>query len=194
MKQWDNIWGLWQELKVPSIQTKEFIIGGHTVNSPWFSIKEKEQIYFDRPVRSTAYHIAVHLKGKEEELIAAYKLYAYITYFDFYSFLDDPIEFGMKKYNEKLDGWWHPNARIVLPDYSERFVDYDAREKDWKRIVTDAAETWRQLAKEWEIIIIPNFMDQDSEKYKEFKDYSNKAYEEIEYQKYLELKKKFENK
>jgi hypothetical protein len=194
MKEWNKIWELWKECNVPSIQTRKFVIGKNVIDRPWYFIERKEQIFFpENPILDTANHLAVSLKGKNLELIAAYKILAFLRYYNSQWILSGPLSHAMQKYEKQTYNWWNANARYVIPPCkNDNYSGDKFHEGDWKKIVLQAAETWKHIAKEWEIIIIPDFMDSMSEEYLAYKEYSKKIYEEREYQKYLRLKEKYE--
>jgi hypothetical protein len=197
MKQWDQIYEFWNKLEVPEVKIIDFETGINTIDSPWFSIQEKKQVnYLENPMRETAYHLCICLKDKNPELIAAYKILAYLWSNRQKDLLYDSLSFAMKKYNERTNSWWSLNAVYILP-YCNTLHNSDFRiskltDKDWDKIVTNAAKEWTAIANEWAIIRIPKFMDRDSDEYKLFETYSESVHEQREYQEYLRLKKKFE--
>lgn len=137
----------------------------------------------------------MYLKDKDEELVAAYKILAFLKGFQPINVLIEPLSFTMGKYNEHIYGWWSANSKYVLPpcqNYS--YAKKAFTDKDWKDIVNQAAVEWKSIANEWQIIWIPDYMDPKSEEYKSFEKLSNQKYEEQEFQKYLILKEKYENK
>ncbi len=136
--------------------------------------------------------MSVFLKDKDPKLIAAYKIYAYTRYYDLrYAFVDE-LEKGMNKFDQYLYGWWNGNAKNVLPPLDHYHIPHDLTRKDWEMVVVYAAEVWKKLSEEWEIIMIPDHMNRDSNEYLEFQEYSQRKTDEIEYQNYLRLKEKFE--
>ncbi|MBK9509967.1 MAG: hypothetical protein IPO04_11135 [Cytophagaceae bacterium] len=198
MKNWEKIWNLWQEQNVPNVKTRKFDVSKHNHHYPWFETKENYQPFIDsNPWRDTAYHLSKSLVDKSPELIAAYKIYAFVRNYGLYDFLVEELNFAMRKHNNTLHSWWNGNAKNVLPDISNPvIINYQnqVQSKDkWKEITIEAAGYWKQLAEEWEIIIIPDFIDRDSEEYENYQNIIRKQYEEKEYQEYLRLKKKFEN-
>lgn len=197
MKNWDKIWNLWQEQNVPDVKTRKFNFAKHNYYYPWFETKENSQPFIDsNPWRNTAYHLSKSLVDKSPELITAYKIYAFVRNYSLYDFLVEELNFAMRKQNNTLHSWWSGNAKNILPDISNPVrINYQnqVQSKDkWKEITIEAAGYWKQLAKEWEIIIIPDFMDRDSEEYGNYQSIARKQSEEREYQEYLRLKKKFE--
>lgn len=198
MKNWEKIWNLWQEQNVPNVKTRKFDVSKHNHHYPWFETKENYQPFIDsNPWRDTAYHLSKSLVDKSPELIAAYKIYAFVRNYGLYDFLVEELNFAMRKHDNTLHSWWNGNAKYVLPDISNPvIINYQnqVQSKDkWKEITIEAAGYWKQLAEEWEIIIIPDFIDRDSEEYENYQNIIRKQYEEKEYQEYLRLKKKFEN-
>ena len=41
-----------------------------------------------------------------------------------------------------------------------------ASTKEWRKVVEGASEYWKALAEQYSIIVIPDFMDENSEEYK----------------------------
>lgn len=197
MKKWDEIWKLWNKYNVPDIKVRNFLIGEYSSHSPWFSLNSNSQyIFVENPLKQTAYHLAIYLKDKSPELLAAYKLYAFLKCYYSTHILQTQISEVMEKNDEVLYGWWNANARYVIPPIDKHisYIDISPRnvtDKDYKILIKEAAEVWTQISLEWEIIIIPDYMDRDSLEYEEFQKFSEKLYEDREYQNYLRLKEKF---
>jgi hypothetical protein len=196
VKQWNKIKELWIKCDVPPVMLKEFEIGVDFVKLPWYSITRKEQIfYIENPLQQTAFHLAVFLRDKDIDLIIAYKIYAFLRYNRLNSLFIDTLSYVMSKYDIKLYDWWNLNSIYVLPD-CPFYYNFEKKltDKDWSIIVKEAANTWKTLAKEWQIIRIPDFMDSDSEEYKAYMNYSEQKSKENRYKEYLILKDEFENK
>lgn len=195
MTQWNQIFNYWKGLNVPEVQIRDFIIGENTINSPWYNLKENRQQYFqETPLKETARHLSVTLKYKDQELIAAYKILAYMKYHQSQALFHPLKEVLDKFYVNPFHGWWHSQARIVLP----HSVDYDYTiqrnsDEDWRNTIANAAKTWKDIAKDWAIIKIPDFMNYDSPEYEAFETFSHRKRKEKEYTEYLRLKEKFEN-
>ncbi|MBK6979127.1 MAG: hypothetical protein IPH28_20185 [Cytophagaceae bacterium] len=167
---------------VSNVKTRKFDVSKHNHHYPWFETKENYQPFIDsNPWRDTAYHLSKSLVDKSPELIAAYKIYAFVRNYGLYDFLVEELNFAMRKHDNTLHSWWNGNAKYVLPDISNPvIINYQnqVQSKDkWKEITIEAAGYWKQLAEEWEIIIIPDFIDRILKNMKTIK-YYRKQYEE----------------
>lgn len=98
----------------------------------------------------------------------------------------------MKKFNKALYSWWNGNAKKVVPPLNRHHMPHELTSKDWTKVVVQAAEFWKNISEEWEIIMIPKHMDHNSTEYLEYQEYVQKKSDEFEYQNYLYLKEKFE--
>jgi hypothetical protein len=198
MKNWDKIYNLWQEQNVPEIKIRKFDLTKHNYYYPWFYIKSKYQPFIEsNPLIDTAYHVSNYLLGSDSELVAAYKIYAFVRHYCLYDFLTEELNFAMNKQGKNLYGWWNGNAKNLLPS-TERPIsliifNQSQSKYNWKEVILEAARYWNQIAVEWEIIIIPDFMDRNSEEYENLKNFVKKQSEQREYQQYLSLEAKFEN-
>ena len=115
------------------------------------------------------------MKDKDPELAIAYKILDYLRANRLKDILTELLSFTMNKYDKKLYNWWNLNAINILPYCSDNlYIDHKPTDKDWAIIVTQAANTWKEIANEWGIIITPSFMNQNSEEYKAFQDFSKK--------------------
>ncbi|MBS1941157.1 MAG: hypothetical protein JST38_09790 [Bacteroidetes bacterium] len=195
---WKKMWSLWQESEVPPVRIIDFRFGKDIIQWPWYSLAQNKQVgYVNTPMQSTAYHLCSYLKDKDQELIAAYKIHAFLVANHMAEFPYHDLDHAMKKHGENLHGWWSPNSIHVLPyvqkdDYWVRARPYTNRM--WREVVTRAATEWQAISQEWAVIRIPKFMDTDSPEYREIAEHSRKLHEEREHQEYLRLKKKFEQK
>lgn len=196
MTQWNQIYIYWNGLHVPDVAIHDFVIGVNTINSPWYDLKKNCQQHFqETPLKETARHLAITIRDQDPELIAAYKILAYMKYHQSQA-LFHPLKEVLEKFGvNPFHGWWHSQARIILP----HSVDYDYTiqrnpEVDWRNTIANAAKTWIDIAKDWAIIRIPDFMDYDSLEYEAFETFSQSQQKEKEYREYLYLKEKFENK
>lgn len=192
---WNKMLNVWDELKVPEILTREFVLKEHSPYLPWYDLKKKYQpMYTENPIRQSAFHLVVYLNGKTNELRTAYKILAYLKEQRKEHIFQDTLIKVMKKHNEAYSGWWHPNAKNVLP-YAESLNDLLEKitVKDWEEVTIKSAKVWTELAQNWSIVIIPEYMDRDSHEFKEYQNCITKKYEEREYENYLRLKEKYEN-
>lgn len=195
---WSDVYELWEKADVPEVKEVPFQPGEHYPSLPWVELSSGRQIdQGARPTDDTAYHLIRRLKGKHNELKTAYKLFAYCRsqyLSDFGSYVLAPV---MERHGENLQGWWHSNARNVLPWYGNdrsRF-DTDKRTQEqrthWRELVQDAAKAWQQIAERWGIIQTPDLMDLDSAEYKAYEAHCRAAQEERERKEYERLKEKF---
>ncbi|MFT3822269.1 MAG: hypothetical protein QM731_00065 [Chitinophagaceae bacterium] len=197
-KNWNDIYQYWITQDVPNMTFMKFEFGKHSPHSPWFEKKHQSQFYFsDNPILNTGAHLGRHLRNKPQELIDAYKIFAFLRYKELLG-LFDIVKDPFKKHNEDFSGWWNANARNIFP-YYESINNYHEinnfkTPKNIKTIIDAAAQTWKDIANEWALIIIPGYMDRDSEEYNEYWKKINKAVDDKEYAEYLRLKEKFENK
>ena len=193
-KIWEKMYSYWMTLNVPQISTRKFQFEKEYVDCPWYSIKRKGQlIYESNPIIMTAHHLILHLPTKNPEFEAAYKIYVVLREYKQNAF-DEVISYVFKKNNEEIYNWWHPNYRNLIPpvSYSSDFPLYsNLSTKDWKNVVEATSEIWKSLAEEYSIVIIPDFLDRDSEEYKFILEKSMKNHEDAEYREYLRLKEKF---
>lgn len=198
IKNWDDTYKYWLALDVPDVEFLTFDLEIHNPYFEWYDKKEKRQLrYNDNPIKQTAFHLGSYLKGKEKELISAYKLFSIIKYSDHYEFTDK-IEHCFLRYKEDMYGWWSPNSKKLFP-YFEGINDFELRggrrySVEWKALIDAAAKFWTEIANSLSIIIIPELMEYNSTERKAFDDYNNKREEQREYQQYLRLKEKFEKK
>jgi hypothetical protein len=198
IKNWDETYSYWLTLKVPDIEFIPFDIDIHNPYFEWYYKKEKRQLhYHENPIKQTAFHISNHLKGKEKELVAGYKIFSIIRYADIFEFTDK-IKPVFSKYGEDFYGWWSPNSKHLFP-YFDDINEFDLsrremRNADWKTIVDITAKFWTALANSLSIVIIPELMEYGSNEKKVFDNFQNELSKQREYQQYLRLKEKFESK
>lgn len=191
---WEVVYDRWLSHSVPNINIMPFKIGEHNSRLPWVDRQSKRQYFHTNPQFDTAYHLTVVLPKESDELRAAYKLYAFFRRqrrdYGVYSVLH-PI-FKLNKF--ELSEWWNANACYVLPplDYTTvlRYQKLDSLK--WDGLIDEAAITWIQLAKEWALIQIPDFMEDDSSEYQAYEHYVSKKYEAKEREELERLKRKFE--
>ena len=194
---WSIVYELWKTFDVPPLKVVPFEIGKHFNKLAWLELESGIQAnLMGNPLKNTGYHLAIYLKEKDEELVAAYKIYAFCKQNDINTLPTYTISDGFKKFKERLYGWWHPNAKYVIPP-TKTINDYDLYKwrndsKKWKEVIRCAAIEWKSVAKEWALIVIPDFRDPSSEEYQGYQEYCEKLYQKHEYEEYLRLKKNFE--
>ncbi len=195
---WSDVYDLWEKADAPELKEVQFQVGQHYPSLPWVELSSGRQVdQGARPTDDTAYHLIRHLKGKHNELKTAYKLFAYCRsqhLSDFASYVLAPV---MEQHGENLQGWWHSNARNVLPWYGNdrsRF-DTDKRTKEqrthWRELVQDAVKAWQKIAERWGIVQTPDLMEMNSPEYKAYEAYCRAVQEERERKEYERLKEKF---
>jgi len=188
---WNKVYELWTSLDVPEIEISPFEIGKHYAELPWVSKKDAHKMLaWSNALLNTARHIGVCLKDGNKELKAAYKLNAFCVEHDMSLFQVHVLEKGFAKFNKSTDSWWHPNVKHVLP-YTDGY-HFISDSHDWEKIVQSAAQQWTMISDEWRLIIIPDFMDSDSEEYEQYLNYCDQDYEKKERKEYERLKRKFE--
>jgi|GEM_PF-6584040 len=196
LKNWEDTYKYWLALSVPDIEFITFDREKHNPYFEWYDKEEKDQLhYHDNPIKQTAFHLANYLKDREGELIAAYKIFSILKYFNLYEY-NNKIEPAFSKYHEELYGWWSPNSKYLFP-YFEGINDFELSRRshqsaDWKTIINTAAKFWTEIANHLSIVIIPELMNHDSAEYKAFSDFEKSIEDQREYQQYLRLKEKFE--
>lgn len=193
MKTWDEVYKIWQDGNVPSIEIIKFELGKHHPQLPWIDLKDGRQYGSGNVCYSTAWHIFKFISTSPKEFQAAYKIYAYCrerNYSQFWKILSPVFE----KYDYHLGGWWNGNARKVLPHYEHKLRTYDylrPTSLELGIVVKGAIEAWTHIAQNSAIIRIPDWMDFDSAEYEEYRNAVDKAREDQEHSEYLRLKKKF---
>jgi hypothetical protein len=194
MELWNKIFDKWKKQNVPDVVIRKFEIGQQSPNFPWFSIENNSQyIYSENPLNDTAYHLS-YIQNMDQELIAAYKILAYLRYYSNLTVWSEVLAHAMTKHDKKLYHWWNANAKNILP-YTQNcntYIDKKLYLNDWEKLVEQSANLWKDIAKEWEIIKIPDHMNSNSPELKDFQDFERKVQDNIEYQQYLRLKNKFE--
>jgi len=195
---WKEVVSVWNETIIPEIEVLPFIIGKHYDRCPWWHKMEKQQDVGQYPYNYTASHIVSQLPKHDPELQMAYKIYAYCRENHLDSFPSTVLHPIFVKHGSALYDWWSGNARYVLPYLENRDrlgsdKEYaHSQAKEWKKIVSNAALSWKQISETWAIIRIPELMDQKSKEYSEYIDYCNRKYEQHEREEYKRLKMKFE--
>lgn len=196
---WANVYERWEKVAVPEITEVQFHAGEHYPTLPWIELSSGRQVdQGARPTDDTASHLIRYLNGKHIELKAAYKLLAYCRSQDLSEFSLFVLEPVMERHGENLQGWWHSNARNVLPWHGNdrsRF-DTDKRTQEqrtyWQELVQDAAKAWQQIAERRGVVRTPDLMERNSQEYKAYEAYCRAAEEKRERNEYERLKRKFE--
>ena len=68
----------WKQACVPNIDIIPFEVSIHGDDYSWIHKKDKTQSFHQsNPIKTTAFHLGFHLKEKDKELIATFKLMAY---------------------------------------------------------------------------------------------------------------------
>jgi hypothetical protein len=196
MTSWHNVHELWDSHQVPEVSIIPYNFDLHRFPSPWWSVtKDGQSMYRESPYNETARHLASVLPHQPKELIAAYKLCAFLRLVGaahaMPQFLAEPhIRYGFKPHQ-----WWHSNAINVLP-FTENGPENSlvfSRSNDWEVLTSGAATKWTQIAREWRVIRLPSFMDPDSDEKREYDKLAQEMHEQHERNEYLRLKKKFED-
>lgn len=193
---WNKMYGVWKKENVPSVRLLKFIPGKHMIKRPWYNLKEKQQeSYSASPIFDTAYHLVRNLPQETPEVIAAFKIHAFIRTYYSKHILEEPLLAAFKKHDSNLT-WWSHNARYVLPDSEVDGYLYgnELKNKDWQKLVLLAANVWKDISNRRAVIVIPPFMEWSSKEYREYKKYSEEEHEKEGYARYLRLKEKFEDK
>ena len=74
MSSWKHIYETWKQACVPDIDINAFKVSIHQDDYPWIHKKDKTPSFHQlNPIKTTAFH----LKEKDKELIATFKLMAY---------------------------------------------------------------------------------------------------------------------
>ncbi|MBO9727228.1 MAG: hypothetical protein J7623_01185 [Chitinophaga sp.] len=199
LKNWSSIYEYWISLNVPDVTFIKFNREKHSPHSPWFEKNRQAQFYFsENPILNTGAHLGRYLKDKPKELIAAYKIFAFLRF----NQLDDSFNFiidePFKKFNENYRDWWNASAKHIFPYYSSINHHYFPRSFEERKkiqitsIIDAAAQAWTDIANEWALIIIPGYMDRNSNELGEYWDAVKKEEDEREFREYLRLKKKYE--
>lgn len=198
MNSWAEIYNYWQASSVPKIEIISFDVAEHHSQYPWFNKLEDSQYYdSSNPIRDTAYHLCASLKDKDDELIAAFKIFAFARDAGFLFAVREFTDVVFQKFDENRN-WWNWNAKYLIPDTKNfRYLPstiYDLRKKDVPAdvIVKGAVEKWKDLSEEWCIIELPKHLKLNDPKRRELEQQLYKKYEEVEYQRYLYLKNKYE--
>ena len=194
MSSWNHIYETWKQASVPDIDIIPFEVSIHQDDYPWIHKKDKTQSFRQsNPITTTAYHLGFHLKGKDKELVAAFKLKAYCKQNAQYSDVHKYTFNCFSSFDEPTLGWTQ-NSRIVLP-YYELPSDFPIRHRygaSINEVVDSAIAAWTAISKEWAMLYIPSWMDYTDEKYIEYQGLQNKLDDEWQYKEYLRLKAKFE--
>jgi len=194
---WSAVVDAWNDLGVPSVQVVEFLIGEQYPSLPWLDRKTNHQyIGSSSPQNDTAYHVAVTLPGRPEELLIAYRLYAFCRQHELDDFSVGVLLPAFERFDFALYSWWNANAKYVLPPTGFRTTarwrgDARTQLRNWPTLVQEAGETWRNIAESWAIIRIPDFMDHRSPEYQRFREYVTAEHERRERAEYERLKAKF---
>jgi hypothetical protein len=194
MTSWHIVYETWTSHVVPEVSIMPYKNDLHRFASPWWSVKHDEQArYSESPYNDTACHLASVLPHQPIELIAAYKLYAFLRLVGAAHTMAEILSEPHKKYGFSLHQWWHSNAKNVLP-FTEGAPENEftiSRSNNWETLVNCAAIKWTQIALEWKVICLPSFMDPDSDERREYEKLAHKMFEQHERNEYLRLMKKF---
>lgn len=171
MTSWHIVYETWTSHEVPEVSIMPYKNDLHRFASPWWSVKHDEQArYSESPYNDTACHLASVLPHQPIELIAAYKLYAFLRLVGAAHTMAEILSEPHKKYGFSLHQWWHSNAKNVLP-FTEGAPENEftiSRSNNWETLVNCAAIKWTQIALEWKVIRLPSFMDPDSDERREY--------------------------
>jgi hypothetical protein len=193
---WEQLWTAWKSSAVPPVQVRKFA-AGDAWNIPWVQLEGVRNMPTPAATSfATAEHLVCRLAGKDPELIAAYKIHAYLVHSDRRGVLQDALAHAMRKHGEQLDGWWKPTVRYVLPAGSYTYtipkLPLDIPDGAWPLMIEQAARAWSDIAKVWTVVHIAAFLAYDSPEYLAVSRISIAQMEKNEREHYLSLKNKYE--
>jgi hypothetical protein len=196
---WKDVIAFWNTLGVPDVEVWPWPPERPHV-APW----DRRDNYSrgnswyptSSPQDQTAYHIACTLPGLPPESRAAFKLEACCRELGLTDFMGNVVFRANRKAKVVEYGWWHPNAKNVLPN---AFYDGWLRPRtpwdtarNWKGIIDQSAKIWTDLASDWVVVRVPEFMDPESEEYKAHRERMTIAHHARERAEYERLREKFE--
>lgn len=193
---WEQLWSAWKSSDVPPVPVRNFA-AGDTWAVPWEHMDRYRNLACPLATTyATAEHLACRLAGKDPELIAAYKIHAYLVHSDRRDALQDALAHAMRKHGEQLDGWWKPTVRYVLPKgsftYTIRKLPFGIPDDAWPLMIEQAAGAWSDIARVWSVVRIAAFFEYDSPEHREVSRIAAVQREEIEREHYRQLKEKYE--
>lgn len=166
MKKWSEIFFKWKTMNVPDVGFIPYQAELHDEYQPWYEIKTKQQVKFKAtPIYDTAKHLAI-LRNKDDELLIAFKLLAFIKENRSQPIYDDLTTLVVKviaKYGYTYWSWWHPNAKHMYPelfDYRHNGVLSPYKRsaiEDTELFIEQAALMWKSIAEYYALVKIPCF-------------------------------------
>jgi hypothetical protein len=193
---WSAVLKRWQSCSVPEVQVRAYEFESRSM-APWRHRNDKLVAGFSNPLADTAGVLCWLANATNPELTALFKLTAFCRQLGLSAFSGEILLPVRRRLLSSDESWWHSNARHVVP-YSS-FVDWypspgaDQEQcRQWREIVDRAALLWKDIAQQWVVVRIPDFMDPDSDEYREYTRRADARYERRERDEFERLKAKFE--
>ncbi|MFT3800967.1 MAG: hypothetical protein QM766_07060 [Burkholderiaceae bacterium] len=188
---WKKMIDLWRKQQVPPVEILPYDIKSEMSFAPWRT-KKGHYVGDSNPQRSTAYHLAVHLREASENLLATYKIYAFcvenqVTYPHL-----DALAAGFEKEGTDARGWWSQNSRRVLPGVGTYYGLEQEKLRQWEAMVVAAAKEWTLIAEQWVLIRVPDLMLEGSPEEAEWVAHVKELRQDAERREYERLKRKFD--
>lgn len=189
---WRKVFQAWSSYNVPDITITPFDRTKHRAFGPWLEKKTGEQLLSENPPISTAREICCGDIRDNEENYAAFRLFAFSHALHLKRMSVDVEMLSRKVLNKTVNPeqwYWAKNSKRVLP-----FIDdqvYLSDRQNWQEIVRLAAVTWTSIAKRFEIVRVPTFMDKNSSEYQAWMDFSLQEHEKRELVEYQRMKEKY---
>jgi hypothetical protein len=194
---WSEILERWRERDVPEVDLLPFDFSIHYPGCPWYSrIDSHQLVRTTGPRFQTAGHLVKLVESDKANALLALKLLTVCREAGVTDFPVDVLGPVFAQVDLHISSWWDGNARHLLPplDWSiarpHRLPS--TLRPDWPTIVDVAANRWTQVAHEWAVIKIPDFLDSSDPVRIGYEEWQDRLAEERERREYERLKAKFE--
>lgn len=206
--EWETVYDYWKTLDVPEVQIVKFEIGEHYnsyVSAPWVELKSNRQFPVSNPQSDTAAHICRKLNNVTDEMKALFKIHTFVKTEGLNRFDHESISTKWMESGGMNNFGWGQNAKnllpleyVTIPDHYQdlwRFegnVEIKNEPESWKEIIEACALAWTAISEQLGVIRLPDWMDKDSDEYKNYQAFVSVEHDKRDRLEYERLKRKFE--
>ncbi len=164
MKTWNDIYQSWKSYQTKKVEVTDYNSELHDA-LPWFHKRKKYMVTLDDNAKNdTAKALAVGHVSSNDEIYAAFALYATLKEFSHYDSkrakqLNEVVRSALLVLDGRGVMYWHSNSKKVLPFVnSQELLDSTERVNgiSWDEYIRISSEIWKELSEEWVVLRFPN--------------------------------------